>query len=404
MPVIGNHFGLVHLKKPIVFSRNLTSILHVERSSMKIIHLVLGKANPERMNGVNKVAHHLSMSQHDLGMEVEIWGITKTPDTAVYPRPFPTLLYRAQPFFRDLDPKLLHAFSRLKKDAVVHIHGAFISDFYKISRLLVDLKIPYIYTPHGAFNKVALEKNKWVKKVYINRYEKTILRDAKKVQFLGQSEFDHIGTIVRLQNKIVVPNGQDFTELEFEFHTMQRKHTPVFGFCGRLDTYYKGLDMMLDGFASYVSHGGSGELWLIGDGSDRPALEAQCKKLKITDRVHFMGARYGKDKLNRIANMDVFCHPSRSEGSPTAVLEAGALGLPLIVSTATNVGVQVEQRKCGIHLRQNSARSIAKAMTEFEEIFRQDKHKKLGDNARTMVAEEFNWTAIAKRMIDLYAA
>ena len=86
------------------------------------------------------------------------------------------------------------------------------------------------------------------------------------------------------------------------------------------------------------------------------------------------------------------------------MLEAGALGLPLIVSTATNVGVQVEQRKCGIHLRQNSARSIAKAMTEFEELYRQDKHKKLGENARAMVAEEFNWIAIAKRMIDLYAA
>jgi glycosyltransferase involved in cell wall biosynthesis len=371
---------------------------------MKIIHLVLGKANPERMNGVNKVAHHLSLSQHALGKDVEIWGITKTPDSATYPRPFPTRLFRAQPFFRDLDPKLLHAFSRLSKNSIVHIHGAFITDFYKISRLLIDLKIPYVYTPHGAFNKVALEKNKWVKKVYINRYENPILRDAKKVQFLGQSEFDHIGTIVRLQNKVVVPNGQDFSELAFEFHTMQRKHSPVFGFCGRLDMYYKGLDTLLDGFAAYLAQQGTGELWLIGDGPDRPKLEAQCKQLRMTDRVFFMGARYGKDKLNRIANMDVFCHPSRSEGSPTAVLEAGALCRPLMVSTATNVGVQVEQRSCGIHLRQNSARSIAKAMGEFEKLYNEGKHKQLGDNACKMVAEEFNWTAIAKRLIDLYEA
>jgi hypothetical protein len=75
-------------------------------------------------------------------------------------------------FYRDLEPKLLHAISRQKKGTVFHVHGAFITDFYKVTRLLNDLKIPYIYTPHGAFNKVALEKNKWVKKVYINRYEK----------------------------------------------------------------------------------------------------------------------------------------------------------------------------------------------------------------------------------------
>jgi glycosyltransferase involved in cell wall biosynthesis len=371
---------------------------------MKVIHLVLGKANPDRMNGVNKVAHHLAMSQHELGVDVEIWGITKSPDATVYPRPFPTILFRAQPFYRDLEPKLLHAISKQKKGTVFHVHGAFITDFYKVTRLLNDLKIPYIYTPHGAFNKVALEKNKWVKKVYINRYEKSILKDARKVQFLGQSEFDHISTIVRLQNKVVVPNGQDFGELEFEFHAMQRRAEPVFGFCGRLDIYYKGLDTLLDGFASYCQKGGEGELWLIGDGPDRPKLEAQCKSLKITDRVQFMGARYGKDKLNRIANMDLFCHPSRSEGSPTAVLEAGALGRPLMVSTATNVGVQVEQHQCGLHLRQSNAKSIEKALFTFLKMYKEKEHPLLGERAREMVSNEFNWKAISKRLIEIYSA
>jgi hypothetical protein len=45
----------------------------------KIIHLVLGKANPDRMNGVNKVAHNQAIALFELGCDVEIWGITKTP-------------------------------------------------------------------------------------------------------------------------------------------------------------------------------------------------------------------------------------------------------------------------------------------------------------------------------------
>ncbi len=369
---------------------------------MKVIHLVLGKANPERMNGVNRVVHFLSISQHERGAEVEIWGITKTPEDIVYPRPFPTVLFRAQPFYRDLDPQLMKAISKQKKGTIFHLHGAFINDFYKVVQLLRDLKIPYVYTPHGAFNKIAMEKNKWVKKMYFNRFEKIILKEAKKVLFPGQSEFDHLSMLLRLQNKAVIPNGQDFRELNFEYHEMQRRQNPVFGFCGRMDIFYKGLDLLITGFAAYCHKGGEGELWLIGDGPDRTILESQVKTLKVVDRVQFMGARYGKDKLNRIANMDIFCHPSRSEGSPTAVLEAGALGKALMVSTATNVGQQVEQYQCGIHLRKSTPGNIESACFHFLSLYKEQKHRVMGEQAKEMVKKEFNWDAIAVKTLNIY--
>ena len=47
---------------------------------MKIIHVVLGKANPNRMNGVNKVAHNLATIQKKLSIDVEIIGLTNTPE------------------------------------------------------------------------------------------------------------------------------------------------------------------------------------------------------------------------------------------------------------------------------------------------------------------------------------
>jgi len=369
---------------------------------MKVIHVVLGKANPDRMNGVNKVAHQLAMCMHEHKVDVEIWGITKTLSDAVYPRPFPTRLFRAQPIYRDLDPQMMKAVATQEKGTVFHVHGAFISDFYKLTRLLNEMNFEYVYTPHGAFNKVALEKNKWMKKIYISRFEKTILKNAKKVQFLGQSEFDHINKVLRLDNKVIIPNGQDFRELDFTFTPMKDRHTPVFGFCGRLDIYYKGLDLLVDGFAAYCKNGGEGDLWLIGDGPDRPVLEEKCKLKNISDRVRFMGARYGKDKLNRIANMDVFCHPSRSEGSPTAVLEAGALGKPLMVSTATNIAMEVEKYNCGLHLRQSTAKQIEKAFFNFLELYRNGEYKTMGERAKEMVRLDFSWDAVTIRMLDAY--
>jgi glycosyltransferase involved in cell wall biosynthesis len=355
------------------------------------------------MNGVNRVVHNQAEYLHRMGVSVEIWGITDTPNDPVTEREVKTRLFPAQPLFRGLHPSLMKALVQLPKNTVVHIHGAFIHEFYMASRLLKELNIPYIYTPHGAFNEVALRKNKLIKKLYVMLYEKRMLKDAQKIQFLGQSEFDHISNLVNLSNKVIIPNGQNFEELTFDFEPVQRQVSPVFGFCGRLDIYYKGLDVLIDGFAHYVHNGGRGELWLIGDSPERYKLEQQVKNLHIEPRVKFLGAMYGTEKLNRISNMDVFCHPSRSEGSPTAVLEAGALNRPLIVTNATNTGELVVKYNCGINIGDARIHTISNALFTMQQNFDEGLLPAMGSRARQMVSTEFNWYSIAKKLTGIYS-
>ncbi len=369
---------------------------------MKIIHLVLGKANPHRMNGVNKVAHHHAEYLHKLGYDVEIWGITNSPSAPVVEREVKTRLFRSQYYIRGLDPSLMMAIEQCKEPVLFHIHGALIREFYLITKILQEKNIAYVYTPHGAFNEVALRKNNWVKKWYIDSYEKFILKNAKKVHFLGKSEFDHISKIVQLDNKIIIPNGQCLQELDFKFQELQQNIHPVFGFCGRLDSYYKGLDLLIESFAAYVNNQGNGILWLIGDSTERKNLEQKVIAHNISNRVVFYGAKYGDEKLNLIANMDVFVHPSRSEGSPTAVLEAAALARPLLVSTGTNVGELVDKYNCGIHIKELNTESISKALHDFEKLYHQNILKQQGENATVMVKENFDWIRIAQQLSEVY--
>ena len=103
---------------------------------MKIIHLVLGKANPERMNGVNKVAHNLATTQTDLGYDVTLWGITESLVHNYPPRNYKTDLFQAIDSRFKVHESIVEAIEKLPKDTIFHIHGSFIKEFYIVSKLL----------------------------------------------------------------------------------------------------------------------------------------------------------------------------------------------------------------------------------------------------------------------------
>ena len=72
---------------------------------------------------------------------------------------------------------------------------------------------------------------------------------------------------------------------------------------------------------------------IVGEGPERPALEARAAALGLSAAVHLLGHR--DDLPEILPAFDVYCLPSLNEGLPRAVLEAQAVGLPVV---ASNVG------------------------------------------------------------------
>ena len=70
----------------------------------------------------------------------------------------------------------------------------------------------------------------------------------------------------------------------------------VLGFVGRLDYHTKGLDLLLDAFASHLEEYPAAALWIIGDGEGRRAVEQKIAALGIGSQVTLFGARYGAEK------------------------------------------------------------------------------------------------------------
>lgn len=104
----------------------------------------------------------------------------------------------------------------------------------------------------------------------------------------------------------------------------------LIGWVGRLSSE-KGPDIALDAFAR-VAHPDAC-LALIGAGREEDALRARANALHVADRVRWLGAVPDAGKL--FSAFDAFLLSSRTEGTPMALLEAMAAGVPVV---ATRVG------------------------------------------------------------------
>jgi glycosyltransferase involved in cell wall biosynthesis len=80
---------------------------------------------------------------------------------------------------------------------------------------------------------------------------------------------------------------------------------------------------------------GDWRIQLVGDGPERPGLEALSRQLKLQDRVEFLGRRLDVGHL--LAQADIFVLASHWEGLPISILEAMRAGLPVIASDVGGV-------------------------------------------------------------------
>lgn len=104
----------------------------------------------------------------------------------------------------------------------------------------------------------------------------------------------------------------------------------VTGFVGRLG-HEKGPDVLLDAVAADPE--AFGTVAMVGDGSDRRALERRTAERGLAGRVRFTGRVAEASRFFRA--FDVFVLSSRREGTPVVLLEAMAAEVPVV---ATRVG------------------------------------------------------------------
>ncbi len=151
---------------------------------------------------------------------------------------------------------------------------------------------------------------------------------------------------------------------------------------------------MLRAFARVQSELGNCELWLIGDGERRQALEALAAELGITEWVRFWGERTDVPAL--LGGMDVFAFSTtRDEGFGIVLAEAMAAGTPIVASDVEACREVLAAGEAGRLVRPQDPDALAVGLSEL--LTRPDLARALADCAFARAREHLGAKACAER-------
>lgn len=160
----------------------------------------------------------------------------------------------------------------------------------------------------------------------------------------------------------------------------------------------KGHRYLIDALAILSRRGVVIRALLAGEGSQRPALQAQANAAGVAPQIGLLGRIIDPRAL--FWAIDVFVHPSVKEGLGVALLEAMACGQAVLASAAGGMPDVVEHQRTGWLIAPGEPQALAQALAELagSPALRAG----LGEAARRRIVERFSLQAMARATLELY--
>ena len=162
----------------------------------------------------------------------------------------------------------------------------------------------------------------------------------------------------------------------------------------------KGQALLLEAIAELKRRGVPAEATLVGAGPARDSLEEQARALGIAPLVGLTGA-VGQDEIRaHYAAADVFCLASFAEGLPVVLMEAMAMGLPVVATRITGTPELVEDGRSGLLVSPARSDELADALAELAAA--PERAESMGRAGRKKVRAEFDLTRSAQALCELF--
>ena len=171
-------------------------------------------------------------------------------------------------------------------------------------------------------------------------------------------------------------------------------------------TGYEGIRYLIEAAAILRERGRAVRVLLVGDGEERPALEAEARRLGVADRTVVFTGRVPHDTVNAYYSViDVFVVPRTNDRvsqlvTPLKPYEAMALERPIVVSGVAALREIVTDGETGLTFKPEDARDLANVVEPL--LDDPARRATLGRAAREWVAANRTWRQNGRRYRELY--
>lgn len=276
-------------------------------------------------------------------------------------------------------------------------------------------KIPFIWGPLGggegipkAFLSSLPIKQRFIQTArYILKYFAHIhpfilhaCNNADAILVRTSNTLEFIPKRFRSKTKIVLETSIEEQVFEYKRTTKQSPFELIF--TGRLVPFKNVLCLVhaLD----YISEHYQYNLTIIGSGSEKEKLKKHLRNKPHKHRVTFHEEMPREQVLQKLSKSDIYVFPSLREGGSWALMEAMAVGVPVVCLNWTGMGI-ITDSKSAVHLPlsnpkqmpQDLARALCELMDQPERL------KQIGDAGRERIRRIFNWNKKGEFATELFS-
>lgn len=169
-------------------------------------------------------------------------------------------------------------------------------------------------------------------------------------------------------------------------------------YIGRVDPE-KSISIIVEAFSMVLSKIPEAEMLIVGDGIDRANLERMVDSKNLKENVRFLGKIMLPELIDVYRTGTLFATASETETQGIVLIEAAAVGLPLIAVNAGAVGELCQNKKNGILCKPGDIEGIARAM---ETILLDKKIQKIYSKGSLEIAKNHDINHTLSRFEEIY--
>ena len=273
--------------------------------------------------------------------------------------------------------------AQMKRDGIVHLHNHFANPAANVGMLAAEFaQIPWSLTLHGISETDYPAGLLLADKIAAARF-------VACVSWFGRAQAMRISSPGHWHKFHIVRCGIDLDLLPVSGGDEQSKqHMRKQLVCVARLSSEKGHLGLLRAIEGLGKRGIEVDLVLVGDGPEEARIKHETEVLKLTDRVQFAGRKPERETLDIIARSDLLVLPSFMEGLPVVLMEAMALGVPVVASRVAGIPELVEHGRTGLLYHpadwQGLEQTLADMLSDTENM------AKMAQAGKAVIAQEYD--------------